>query len=244
MTKLIVANWKMNGTASWINIPSEVLISLSKEARKNIEIIFCPPAYLLYPLTQLYRTKGISFGAQDCHEDSYGAFTGELSANGLNSVGANYVILGHSERREMGENNAVIKKKSITAEKNKLTSIICVGESMSDKINGLTSKVILQQIRECVPETLSNIIIAYEPIWSIGSGKIPDISEISEAHQIIKNELGERTRVIYGGSVNELNAPSILSEGTIDGLLVGGASLCVKRFSKICHAATAMRDSF
>ena len=193
--------------------------------------------------SSLSKKSNLIIGAQDCSDKESGAFTGDISPEMLKDIDLEMVILGHSERREYhNETSEIVKKKAINALKNKLKVIICVGESLSQKKNGKTLRIIGDQLKKSLPDkiTSNNLIIAYEPIWAIGSGLIPKNEDIFKVHEFIAKKLvkkygvkGKKIKILYGGSVNKKNAEDILSIDFVNGALVGGASLRYKDFKSI-----------
>ena len=216
---LVVANWKMNG--------SQALASEFNAGVKtgNAEAVICPPFPLLGALKGNFK-----LGAQNCHHLSDGAHTGSVSATLIKELGAEYVIIGHSERREAGETSALIAKKTEAAQKAGLKVILCVGEKEGEDME----KVVRKQLSESLPASKQNIVIAYEPVWAIGSGRTPTTAQIEQAHEFIAKETG--LKVIYGGSVKPANTAEIAKAKGVSGLLVGGASLDVKSFNAIMAA--------
>ena len=215
---LVIANWKMNGSPALVQQYSTI-------AAKNCKLVVCPPYHLISSLS-----NNFSKGAQNCHWAESGAHTGEVSALMLKDLGAEYVILGHSERREAGETSTEVAKKASAAQNAGLVSIICVGEKEGQNLEA----VVLQQLKESVPQNKTNIIIAYEPVWAIGTGRTPTCAEIEKAHALIKDACG--LDVIYGGSVKPENTAEIAKTKGVSGLLVGGASLNIENFQKIIEA--------
>jgi triosephosphate isomerase len=210
---LVVANWKMNGSP-------ELAKNYSQSVKHgNCTVVVCPPYHLISQLNGDFAK-----GAQNCHWADDGAYTGEVSAKMLAAVGASYVILGHSERRAMGETTEHVEIKAMAALNAGLTPIICIGEKEGEN----RDKVLLEQM----PKT--NCIIAYEPVWAIGSGRTPTMAEIEQAHDFIIKHSGRK--VIYGGSVNANNAAEIAAISNVSGFLVGGASLNIDSFNKIIEA--------
>jgi triosephosphate isomerase len=236
--KVIVANWKMNGS-------TELLKSFANLTLSNNKVIICPPHTLINKSKEILSSE-IYIGAQNCSEKESGAFTGEVSPDMLFDVGARFVILGHSERRTLyHEVNELISQKVELALRNGLTPILCVGETLEEKTKGFTGQTIKKQLQESIPRNINhkNLLIAYEPVWAIGTGLIPKLIEIEEILQLIKNYLSEDFKisyetlhVLYGGSANSKNCKEILSLKSVDGLLVGGASLKVDEFTKISHS--------
>ncbi len=240
----IAANWKMNLDKSSIEDFSNGLKNF--ELNNKIKLCIFPPTIYISYLYSLIQTLPIYIGGQNCHYKDFGAFTGEVSSISLKDSGCKYVILGHSERRKNNlESNVFIKKCAQTAIKAGLIPIICVGENLDQRQNGSALDFIKQQVEESTPEKFDNIYIAYEPIWSIGTGVIPTSLEINEAHTQIKNILSKSSKnvkVLYGGSVVYSNAKQILSVNSVDGLLIGGASLNIKDFLAIYSSAVKQLD--
>ena len=236
---IIAANWKMNLNLNDINLFSE---SLKKNNFSNqVQACIFPQSLHLNYLIGLLKTTPVYFGGQNCYLKANGPFTGEISPIALKEIGCDYVILGHSERRQIfNETNDHIKKCSEAAINAKLTPIICVGENLDDRNNKKALDFVKEQILNSTPITKKEIIIAYEPIWSIGTGIIPSKDEIFEMHDYIKkivhSLLNLKVKVLYGGSVNLNNLEEVLSVNNVDGVLVGGASLKVKDFLAIYEA--------
>ena len=221
-----IANWKMFGNLRTLNSLNSVISFIKKFKKNKLRIIYCPPATLLNPLSDKLKSSSIQIGAQNCHEsDNYGAFTGQINSNMLKSVGAKYVILGHSEIRQMGENDNVINKKIKSSIKSGLKVIFCIGETLTEKRKKITKKILSRQISIGLKKIKNkkNIIIAYEPVWSIGSGLIPKNSEIIEIIKFIKKKV-KGINVLYGGSVNPKNINVLKKINNVDGFLIGGAS--------------------
>ncbi len=236
----IAANWKMNLDKKSINFFVENLQHY--KFSENLQLCIFPPTIYIDFLSKLLENIPISIGGQNCHHQSFGAYTGEVSATSLKELGCDYVILGHSERRIYNKDtNENIKKCSQFAIKSDLKPIICVGENFNQRNNGKAIDFIEKQITDCLPEEFNELIIAYEPIWSIGTGKIPHKTEIREMHENIKeivfSKSKKNVKVLYGGSVNEQNILEILSVNNVDGILVGGASLKIKDFLAIYDSA-------
>jgi len=244
----IAGNWKLNCNIEEANDLASNILKNIKGKRINNEIVIFPPFTSLFSVSKIIKNTEIFLGGQDCSDNISGAFTGDISSEMLLDLGCKYVILGHSERRQKyNETNELIKRKSDVAQKVGLTSIICVGESLKDRELGKEKKVIEIQLKNSIPETSnsSNCIIAYEPIWAIGSGKTPTISKIIEMFGEIKQILNsicinDGIKILYGGSVNISNSFEILSNEKIDGALIGGASLNAEDFSKICLEANKL----
>jgi len=238
---LVAGNWKMNGlTESGAEI--EKLYGMISENDAKCDVLICPPATLI----ALVAGKGIEIGAQDCHMNTSGAHTGDISALMLKDLGCRYVIVGHSERRgDHGETNDIVKSKALAAHQQGLTAIICVGESDADRDCGDTLDVVTTQVKASIPEdaVAGNTVIAYEPVWAIGTGKTPTADDVAEVHTVIRNLLmdrfgdeGEMVRILYGGSVKASNADELMSVSNVNGALVGGASLKADDFFGIINA--------
>ena len=243
----IAANWKMNldkqSILEFVNYLDNFKFSNQVEA-----CIFPPMTYVDY-LNELVSKLPISVGGQNCHYKNYGAFTGEVSPKFLRDTGCEYVIIGHSERRILNkEDNNEIKLRAQSAIDNNLKVILCVGESLIDRKNGHANEFVEKQLLQCLPNNFVNSLIAYEPIWSIGSGKIPNNYEIDEMHKNIKKFINQminkEIKVLYGGSVNSVNINNILDIPNVDGVLVGGASLKAKDFLAIYRAAVKHLNNF
>ena len=242
--KLIAGNWKMNGLRDFgEDLANDLLARLEKQAELACDILICPPAPLLGPLSRLLAGKVIGLGGQDCHWETSGAHTGDISAAMLKDSGCSHVIVGHSERRaDHGESSAVVKSKALAAQAAGLVPIVCVGETLAERDAGQALMVIERQIRESISEHLP-MVLAYEPVWAIGTGKTPTVEDIAEVHAMIRALLGEligpgaaEIQILYGGSVKPGNAAEILAIADVDGALVGGASLKAEDFWLIATA--------
>ena len=242
--KLAAGNWKMNGTAASLTELETLKSLLPADAP---DVVICPPAPLLYRATQAAKSTGIQIGAQDCHMQDSGAFTGNISAPMIADTGATYVIVGHSERRDAHEErDRDVRKKAKTAWAAGLTAIICIGETLEDHEANNTLDIIAGQLAGSLPGnvTATNTVIAYEPIWAIGTGKVPTLEQIVEVHDFIRERLTTRYGVqiadmiplLYGGSVKPDNAATIFQAENVDGALVGGASLKAADFAPIITA--------
>ena len=241
----IAANWKMNLNKKQIQ---EYIVHLENfQFNDRVKACIFPSFIFIDYLSSLILDKSISLGSQNCHFETNGAFTGDISPYSLKQYGCEYVILGHSERREQyNENNNFIKKCAHSAIDAGLMPIICVGESIEIRNSGNAINFIKSQIDECLPENCKDIYIAYEPMWSIGTGIMPNNNEIEEIHSLIKNEAVKKNidtiKVLYGGSVKPDNAEKIMSIDNVDGTLIGGASLNVKDFLAIyCSAVKQIK---
>ena len=242
-TIYFIANWKMNGNHNSIKEIELVFRFLKKSAiNKFIKIIFCPPATLINFFRIKIRNRLINFGAQDISKINVdnGPFTGQLSANILKNSGANYVIIGHSEKRLIDEDFKTIKEKINVALKNKLKVIFCIGEDLSQKKRGLSLKILKKQILSSLEKKINfnNLIIAYEPVWSIGTGIVPSNNYLNKVYVDLKNFLKKKYNVnspimLYGGSVTKDNVATLGDISLISGFLIGGASLKATSFIKI-----------
>ncbi len=235
MNTLIAANWKMHGDLSWVTKPSEFRECYPLNGQK-VEILLCPPAYLISAMNVACNNQLISLGAQNCHFEMQGAFTGEMSAQMMRDGGASYVIVGHSERRALfGETDKIVAQKADAVSMAGLTPIICVGEDRSQRESGEADEVVGAQLQSSIPLSADgeNLVIAYEPVWAIGTGLVPTLEDIAAMHDhirgILSNRFGvkmaEKIRILYGGSVKPSNAKEILALGDVNGALIGGASL-------------------
>lgn len=238
---MVVGNWKMNGL-SRSRHELERLIAKLEQQKPRCEVWLCPPATLLSQFAAVAKGSPVRLGAQDCHVAPSGAHTGDLSAEMLKDVGARAVILGHSERRkDHGETDALVRLKVEAAFRAGLLAIVCVGETETERDAGRTTAVIRAQLEGSIPATGGGkIVVAYEPVWAIGTGRTPKAQEIVDAHREIRELLAARLqaephslRVLYGGSVKPDNAAPILSLPGVDGALVGGASLKASDFLAI-----------
>lgn len=233
---LIVGNWKMNGLRSSTGELHKLIDALGTEDAAGADLMVCPPATLIMAFAHIASESALQIGAQDCHDQISGAFTGDLSAEMLADAGASAVILGHSERRtHHGERDRDVRTKAQAAFRAGMQAIICIGETRGERDMGLTFEVLRRQLHGSVPPSASrrNTIIAYEPVWAIGTGQTPRQDEIAEAHNFIAQELstvmGSQAaagfRLLYGGSVTPDNAAMVLDAVDVHGALVGGASL-------------------
>ena len=232
-----VANWKMYGNLKSLNTLNKVIkFSKSKEIKKG-RLIYCPPYTLISSFYKKFENCLIDIGAQNCHEsDSYGSHTGSINSSMLKSVGANYVILGHSENRKNGETDKLINLKIKSAIKAKLKVIFCIGETLIEKKKGKTRSILSKQIRLGLNKIKkkSNLFIAYEPVWSIGTGIIPKSKELEQTVKFIQKKFkGKLPKILYGGSVNPQNIGDLKKITSLDGFLVGGASQSPKKFIDI-----------
>ena len=230
-----VANWKMFGDLGTLNTLNKVITFINKVKKNRFKLIYCPPSTLIYPLAKKKKKTSIEVGAQNCHEsENYGAYTGQLNSVMLKNVGAKYVILGHSENRRSGENDRLINLKIKAAIKSGLKVIFCIGETFSEKRKKITKKILIKQINKGLNKIKNkkDILIAYEPVWAIGSGVIPKQSELYETVDYIKSKV-KGAKVLYGGSVNPKNINNLKNINSIDGFLIGGASQVSNNFIDI-----------
>ena len=237
--KLAAGNWKMNGTLAAL---AEIDAILAQPA--GCDVLICPPAVLV----QAVAAKGIATGGQDCHAKASGAHTGDIAAQQLKDVGASHVILGHSERRtDHAETDAQVAAKAVAAHEAGLVAVICVGETEAQRDAGQTLDVISAQLAGSVPDcaTAANTVIAYEPVWAIGTGRTPTNDQIAEVHALMRDRLAARFAdgadfaLLYGGSVKPGNAAEIFAIPHVNGALVGGASLKAEDFGPIIAALSA-----
>ena len=244
---LIAGNWKMFGTNAFASDLAGSLADKMSEAGNDVaDLLLCPPTPLLGAVRSSVGDERIALGGQDCHAAEQGAHTGDVSAAMLHDAGCAFVIVGHSERRaDHGENNATVNAKANAAQVAGLVPIVCIGETLEEREAGRAVDVVTGQLRSSVPKgsTALNIIIAYEPVWAIGTGKVPALDDIAEVHDAIRLALkdvsgdAESVRILYGGSVKPNNAIEILSLDNVNGALVGGASLKADEFWAIAEAA-------
>lgn len=247
MRKLAAGNWKMNGTSATL----AELEALSKaHPDPGVDVLVCLPATLIHPARTLLDNAPVALGGQDCHAAASGAHTGDIAAAQLADAGASAVILGHSERREdHGETSDRVRQKAIAAHQAGLIAVICLGETLAQREAGETLAIIGAQLSASLPDTCTaaNTVVAYEPVWAIGTGKIPTKAQIADVHSFVREgliaELGAQEaaglRLLYGGSVKPANAAEIFGIENVDGALVGGASLTAAEFSPIIRALEA-----
>ena len=232
-----IANWKMYGNLNSLNTLNKVIkFSKSKEIKKG-RLIYCPPYTLLRSFYKKFKNCLIDIGAQNCHENvDFGPHTGFINSKMLKNIGANYVIIGHSDNRKKGETNKLINQKIKSAFHAKLKVILCIGETLKEKRSRKTKSVLSKQIKlglDNINKGL-NLFIAYEPVWSIGTGKIPKINELEQTVKFIKSKFrGKIPKILYGGSVNLKNINNLKTIKEIDGFLIGGASQNSKNFIDI-----------
>lgn len=243
---LIAGNWKMNGLRGDGVDLAAAIAGRTREA-SEVDLLVCPPATLIAPVAEVLRGTSVALGGQDCHPEPSGAFTGDVSAEMLADLGCRYVIVGHSERREHhGEDDALIWQKAVAAHRAGLVPIVCVGETESERDRGEALDVVRRQVSGCIPDaaTGANLVVAYEPVWAIGTGRAATVDDVAEVHGAIRAVLRERLpaaadtiRVLYGGSVKPSNAAELLAVEDVDGALVGGASLKADDFLAIAASS-------
>ena len=238
--KYFVANWKMNGTNKSINLHKKIIQFAKKKSLKS-NIIYCPPYTLIRSFVDIFKNSKIKFGAQNCfYKDSYGPYTGQLSSKMIKESGCDYIILGHSESRAFGDNDKIINKKIISSLNNNLKVIFCIGETYKEKKDKNTNRIINKQITLALKnvKNRNNILFAYEPIWSIGTGKILNNNDLESCLFYIQKLLKSKFRIkkpiiLYGGSVNSYTVKMLKNINNIDGFLIGSASLNVNKFIDI-----------
>jgi triosephosphate isomerase len=246
MRMLLAGNWKMNGLRNALAEIRALKRGLTDLPPRG-DVLVCPPATLIADAVKAAEGGPIAIGGQDCHALASGAFTGDISAEMLRDAGATAVIVGHSERREHhGETDTVVAAKVRAARRAGLAAILCVGESDKERVAGRAIAVVTEQLHASIPAELdgTDLVVAYEPIWAIGTGKTPQATDIAGMHDAIRAMLktrfgrdGEETRILYGGSVKPDNAAEILAIANVDGALIGGASLKAADFLAIIRAA-------
>jgi triosephosphate isomerase len=242
---LIAGNWKMNGlTKDGVALARDV--TAGAPAGAAVELLVCPPATLVAPVAAALAGSAVGVGGQDCHAAASGAHTGDISAEMLADAGARYVILGHSERRtDRGETDAIVRAKTQGAWRAGLIAIVCIGETLAEREAGRTLSILDTQLKGSVPPGASaaNLVIAYEPVWAIGTGKTPTVAEVDAAHRHIRAVLSgamsgsDSVRLLYGGSMKPSNAAELLAIADVDGGLIGGASLKATDFLAIAAVA-------
>ncbi|MFN0113133.1 MAG: triose-phosphate isomerase [Paracoccaceae bacterium] len=244
--RLAAGNWKMNGTRAGL---AEIAALAQRFPAPRVDIAICPPATLLSDAVRSIGAAPFLAGGQDCHASASGAHTGDISASMLADAGASCVILGHSERRaDHGETDALVCAKALAARAAGLTAIVCVGETLADREAGRTLDVVAAQLQGSLPDGAgaADTVVAYEPVWAIGTGLTPTLAQIAEVHGLIRTRLSARfraegggIRILYGGSVKPANAAEIFAVPDVDGALVGGASLKATDFGAIVAALEA-----
>ena len=251
--KLIAGNWKMNKTpADGAALAAELVTAAGKQT--DVEVVVCPPFTALDAVGKALDGSTIKLGAQNLHPEASGAFTGEVSAPMLRALFTTHVIIGHSERRSLfGDTDAFVNLKVLAALKNQLKPILCVGESLAEREAGTTLKVVQTQLEAGLQgvskEQAATLVVAYEPVWAIGTGKVATTDQAQEVHAYIRGLLtklftepvAQRVRILYGGSMKPANAPELLAQKDIDGGLIGGAALEARSFLDLIRAAAAIK---
>ena len=233
---MVAGNWKMNGSRASLDELALMSTGFTPALRQKLDLMICPPATLVLAASQRAVGTGIAIGGQDCHANDAGAHTGDLSAGMLFDAGATAVIVGHSERRaDHGESDATVRAKAEAARRNSLIAIVCVGETRADREAGKTLAVVRRQLKGSIPDhmTSRDLVVAYEPVWAIGTGLTPTAADVADVHAMIRQDLrrivgkeeAEKVRILYGGSVKPSNAKELMSVPNVNGALVGGASL-------------------
>jgi triosephosphate isomerase (TIM) len=241
---LVAGNWKMNGLKSSADEVDRLVTAAG--GLKRLDLMVCPPATLVADFAERAKGSKLLIGGQDCHPEAAGAFTGDIAAEMLADAGASAVIVGHSERRTYhGEDDATVRRKALAAWRAKLIAIVCIGETEAEREGGRTLDVVGRQLAGSLPDDASaaDLVVAYEPVWAIGTGRTPTPADVVEVHRLIRERLtarfgsaGEGMRVLYGGSVKPSNAGELLTLANVDGALVGGASLKAADFLGIAAA--------
>jgi triosephosphate isomerase len=240
---LIAGNWKMNGLKASL-AEFEAMVAGASAVAAKADLLVCPPATLIAAFAERARgARAFSIGAQDCHPKASGAHTGDLSAEMLADAGATAIIVGHSERRaDHGESNALVRQKAEASWRAGLTAIVCIGETQHQRDHGQTLDVCGGQLSGSAPDgaTAANLVVAYEPIWAIGTGLTPTVKDVEQVHRFIRDSLesrfkgeGAKIRILYGGSVKPSNAAELMAVANVNGALVGGASLKAADFLAI-----------
>jgi triosephosphate isomerase len=247
---LVAGNWKMNGTSASLNELRMIGNGFMGGLDAQTEALICVPATLLMRAAEILSRTPVHTGAEDCHAKESGAHTGDISAEMIKDAGASHVIVGHSERRtDHGEDDATVEAKAVAAWRAGLVAVICIGETRAEREAGATLDVLSRQIEGSVPAsaTAANTVVAYEPVWAIGTGLTPTADDVAKAHAHIRARLAERlgeiaggVRILYGGSVKPSNAVELLGVENVDGALVGGASLKAADFLGIAEAYNQM----
>jgi triosephosphate isomerase len=240
---LIAGNWKMNGLRASV-IEFEAMLAGASKVVAKADLLVCPPATLIAAFAEkAHHSKALTVGAQDCHPEPSGAHTGDLSAEMLADAGASAIIVGHSERRaDHGESDALVRQKAEAAWRAGLTAIVCIGETQHQRDAGQTLDICRGQLNVSLPDKArdDNLVVAYEPVWAIGTGLTPTVGDVEQIHRFIRdllivrfNDEGARIRILYGGSVKPSNAAELMAVANVNGALVGGASLKATDFLAI-----------
>ncbi|MBL4892882.1 MAG: triose-phosphate isomerase [Rhizobiaceae bacterium] len=249
---LIAGNWKMNGFRNSLKELQAMGEGYDAAMRHRLDMLVCVPATLLYTAAVSVVGTHVEIGAQDCHMNAVGAHTGDVSAMMVADCGGTAVIVGHSERRaDHNESNETVKSKAEAGLRNDLMTILCIGETEEQRKSGKTLEVLEDQLSNSLPDSINTdlLVIAYEPVWAIGTGMVPSVGDVTEAHEFIRNHLhdhfedaGKTIRLLYGGSVKPSNAAELMAINNVDGALVGGASLKADDFLGICAALSELDD--
>ena len=251
--KLIAGNWKMNKTAGdGVALTKDIVAEIGRIG--SVDVVLCPPFTALESVAKALEGQSLKLGAQNMNPEKGGAFTGEISAEMLRALFVSHVILGHSERRTLfGDTDAFVNKKVLTALANQLKPILCVGETLAEREANSTLAVVQRHVESglkgVTAEQMANVIIAYEPVWAIGTGKVATTAQAQEVHAFIRDLLtklygapiAQKVRILYGGSMKPSNAPELLAEKDIDGGLIGGAALEARSFIDLVKAAEAAK---
>lgn len=238
---LVAGNWKMNGRAADLAEIAAIRVAVMAGEAGAAEILICPPATLLMEAARLCAGSPVALGAQDCHPAECGPHTGDISAGMLEDAGASYVIVGHSERRaEHAESDTLVRAKATAATRAGLTVILCVGETEAQRAAGTALERVAAQLEASLPDEPERLVVAYEPVWAIGTGVTPTAQDVKEMHAFLRRRLtqhwpgsGNKVRILYGGSVKPANALELLTIEDVDGTLIGGASLKASEFMAI-----------
>ena len=236
---LVAGNWKMNGLMASAGELEAIIVGA--RGLPNADFLICPPATLVARFAALAQGSRVAIGGQDCHAEPAGAYTGDIAAEMLKDAGAGAVIVGHSERRRYhGENDAMVRGKALAARRAGLLAIVCVGETRAERDAGKTHRIVRAQLDGSLPEELADFVVAYEPVWAIGTGVTPTQNDVADMHRFIREQLctrygeaGQGVRILYGGSVKPGNAKELLGIDNVDGALIGGASLKADEFLAI-----------
>jgi len=236
---LVAGNWKMNGLQASIGELKRIVEGA--QSLGDVDLIVCPPATLIAGFAAAVRGTRVCVGGQDCSTQPAGAYTGDISAEMLRDAGATAVIVGHSERRHYhGETDAIVRAKAIAAQRAGLLAIVCIGETRAERDRGQARRVVSRQLDRSLPDTSKDIVVAYEPVWAIGTGLTPTPDDLRAMHGLIRERLsarftktGQAVHILYGGSVKPANAKALLALENVDGALVGGASLYAGEFLAI-----------
>jgi triosephosphate isomerase (TIM) len=240
---LVAGNWKMNGLGASIGELQKIIAGARSlvQSSAELDIMVCPPATLIASFAKAASGAPVAIGGQDCHPLASGAHTGDISAEMLRDAGAQAVIVGHSERRrDYDETDTLVRAKALAAHRAGLVAIVCIGETREDREFGQTRRVVVRQLDGSLPDAAADTVVAYEPVWAIGTGKTPTPNDIGDIHAFIRarlcvrfGEAGHGVRILYGGSVKPANAKKLLAVENVDGALVGGASLDAAEFLAI-----------